>query len=163
MLAIATSCPEGRLQIWECTRNVLLRVLNKSHALFSSLAWNHSYLVGSTRCGSLIVNDVRLQKSETLNARLSPTALSHCAFSHDRTYLSLTSPQVVSLYQPKLEHTLLHPQQLNKLAALPALEVGMVAWCKERPSYFAVAVKVMDPSCNHTTCFSEVQVYDTLK
>ena len=30
VLAIATNCPLGRLQIWECTRNVLLRVVNKS-------------------------------------------------------------------------------------------------------------------------------------
>lgn len=60
VLAVATDCPLGRLQIWECTRNVLLRVVNKSQEIFLSLAWNQSFLVGSTQSGSLIVNDVRL-------------------------------------------------------------------------------------------------------
>ena len=48
VLAIATNCPQGRLQIWECQRKVLLRVVNKSQEIFSSLAWNQSFLVGST-------------------------------------------------------------------------------------------------------------------
>lgn len=95
MLAIATNCPEGRLQIWECSRKVLLRVLNKSFALFSSLAWNFSFLLCSTRCGSLIINDVRLQKSETLNTRVFTQGQArHCGFSLDKRYLCLAGPVV---------------------------------------------------------------------
>ena len=122
---------------------MLLRVVNKSQEIFSSLSWNTSFLLGSTFGGSMIINDVRLQNSETLNAKLFGIGSArHCAFSSDMKYLAV-SGNLVQLFSPKLEHSLIEQQSLNKIASInPSSQevVSQVAWSIPNPHVFAIAV-----------------------
>ena len=67
----------------------------------------------------MIINDVRLQNSETLNQKLyGQGQLKHTIFSSDLKYLT-ASGSVVQLYSPKFDHIPgLETQSLNKLTTL---------------------------------------------
>lgn len=86
VLAVGTTT--GTVELWDCSRNKRLRIMDGHSARIGSLAWN-SYIVSSgSRSGQIINHDVR-QRDHRVNV-LSGHAQEVCGlkWSTDGKYLA---------------------------------------------------------------------------
>ncbi|KAI6653833.1 Cell division cycle protein 20-like [Oopsacas minuta] len=129
-LAVGTS--SAKVELWDVSRQVRLRVMDGHSSRVGALAWNGHTLTTGSRAGTLCHHDVRIPEHLFLQTHNHEQEICGLAWSNDGQYLaSGGNDNIVCVYNSVSLRTPLHTLTEHTAA------IKGIAWCPWQPSLLA--------------------------